>query len=137
MNISIVQAVCKRKIHIILMFLVIILYIVNKVIFIPNTTGIVAVFFQGYFNDLICPLFYLSYCQVWFIWIGHELETLGSIIVCGMLGGLIWEFVAPVINPKSVCDFYDLLCYFVGTLIYYFVVVECESCDKEADQCAQ
>ena len=36
-----------------------------------------------------------------------------------MVAGYIWEYGAPFINAKAVSDDWDLVCYFVGGMVYF------------------
>ncbi|MGB4661751.1 MAG: hypothetical protein WBI07_21435 [Mobilitalea sp.] len=77
-------------------------------------------------NDLVCPLFFLGYCQVIFIWIKNEIKSYSILLLIGMMAGVIWEYFAPVINPKAITDPFDLLCYFIGINIYYAITFNWE-----------
>ena len=73
-------------------------------------------------NDLVCPLFFLGYCQIWLSWAGYKAMDYRHMVIYGMAGGFIWEYFAPFINPRSVSDLLDLACYFAGIHIYYAIV---------------
>ena len=53
------------------------------------------------------------------IWSDLEIQTYRNCILFGMISGFVWEYLAPIINPNSVSDPIDLVCYFIGTTIYY------------------
>lgn len=55
------------------------------------------------------------------IWAGYEIKYFRHYISIGILTGIIWEYFAPVINPKSVTDVLDIVCYIVGTFFYYIL----------------
>ncbi len=115
------QAIFKRKMNIYCMVFAIGVYIANKIILIPHIPGELGLFCRCYLNDLVCPLFFLGYCQILLIWIDYEFKSFKTIIILGMSAGVIWEFFAPIINHKSVTDYYDLVCYFVGSLLFVFL----------------
>lgn len=115
------QAILKKKVNIYCIVFAICIYITNKTILIPNIPGKIGLFCRCYLNDFVCPLFFLGYCQILLIWINIELKSYKTIIILGMFAGIIWEFFAPIINHKSVTDYYDLLCYFTGSLLFAFL----------------
>lgn len=121
MEISLKKAIIKRKIHLPLMLIVLLLYGLNKLVLSPQLAGSIGEFFRFYFNDLICPLFYLSCVQILLIWAGYEMSTYKVVLFWGLLGGVIWEFLIPLLKPTSVCDYKDLLCYFLGSTLYYVI----------------
>lgn len=53
------------------------------------------------------------------IWAGYEIKYFGQYLSISVLLGGVWEYFAPVINPKSVTDVFDIVCYILGTLLYY------------------
>jgi len=40
-------------------------------------------------------------------------------IIVGMAAGVVWEFLGPIINKKSVFDPVDFICYFIGINLFY------------------
>ncbi len=99
----------------------ILIYCLNQMILKKHFDGIVGYFCKCYLNDLICPMFFLSYAQIMLIWAKHEIKTYIGLLILGMSAGVIWEYFAPIINPRAVTDGYDLICYFCGIQIYYFI----------------
>ena len=97
-------------------------YITNKQILIKNTTGIIRYFCQCYLNDLVCPLFFLGFCQYILRWLGHEIHSYKNCLFLGMSAGIFWEYITPLINTRSVSDPYDLLCYFVVITVYFLIM---------------
>lgn len=78
--------------------------------------------YGGYFNDLICPLFFLSYCNILLLSIGKEIKKLHWLLLFIFCVGPVWEFVTPLLKETSVTDVFDLVCYLVGTIFYWFVL---------------
>lgn len=114
------------KKHIMSMSICLIVFILNNVLLKDITTGTLTMFCRCYLNDLVCPLFFLGYCQVIFIWIKNEIKSYSILLLIGMMAGVIWEYFAPVINPKAITDPFDLLCYFIGINIYYAITFNWE-----------
>ena len=99
----------------------ILIFGLNNLIWKKNTTGLAFFICKNYLNDTVCPLFFLGYCQIVFIWLDREVKSYILIILIGMLAGMIWEYFAPIINPKAISDLKDLLCYFIGINIYWII----------------
>ena len=123
-NISIQKKNVLKK-HLISMSICLGVFILNNVWLKDITTGKLNMLCRCYLNDLVCPLFFLGYCQLIFIWIKNEIKSYGTLLLIGMTAGFIWEYFAPVINPKAVTDSFDLLCYFIGINIYYGITFIC------------
>lgn len=118
---ELLDAVKKRKINYYGVLVVGIIYILNKRYLAINTKGKFQYFLQCYLNDLVCPFFFLGISQIMLIWINHEIKNLKHYISIAILIGIIWEYVAPIINPKSVTDTFDICCYLLGTIFYYIL----------------
>ncbi len=39
-----------------------------------------------------------------------------------MVAGFVWEYVIPLIDYNSITDIADMVCYFIGTITYYFII---------------
>lgn len=117
------KSIKKRRTNIICMTLAIAIYCFNQLIFKRLFAGGLGYFCKCYLNDLVCPLFFLSYSQMFLIWAEHEIKTYSGLIILGMAAGCVWEFFAPIVNHRAVTDGYDLICYFCGIQIYYFIAI--------------
>ena len=80
-------------------------------------------FFIGYFNDLICPIGFLSYLNIVGSFSNKRIERLLEIQIWMLGAGLVWEFVAPIAKPGSVTDLWDLMCYQFGGILYYLIII--------------
>lgn len=96
-------------------------YLLNKVLFVHYVSGWVWYFCVSHLNDLVCPLFFLGYVQIVLKWVDVEKISYTYCVLLGMSAGFVWEYFAPIINADAVTDTIDLLCYFVGTNIYYWI----------------
>ena len=112
----------KRPINAWLIIIVLSLYLFNNNCLKSISEGIAREFFICYFNDLICPLFFLSYCNIFLLTAGRELRGLVAILMLMLSAGIIWEFLAPVIKDGSVTDPIDLICYLVGGGVYWIIL---------------
>ena len=96
-----------------------------------NTEGLIQRFLICHFNDLMCPLLFISYSNMLLITVNKELTKLTWIMVLGIFSGLVWEFVAPVIKPSAVIDVIDLLFYALGTFLYWCIIkINCLFTDR-------
>lgn len=118
----IVNSAKKRPINIIFMLVVLILYIFNNGFFKTHTTGIWYEFFVCYFNDLLCPLFFLAYCNLLLITSGRELHKLKDILLLIIICGFVWEFIGPLLKKSAVTDYGDLICYLIGAILYWKIL---------------
>ena len=125
MDNTLFDAVDKRKINYYSMLVVAVIYILNKEYFALHTEGWIRYFCKCYLNDLICPFFVFGFSQILLIWAGYEIRKFKYYISISVLMGIIWEYFAPIINPKSVTDVHDIFCYMLGTFFYY-VLWKCE-----------
>ena len=79
-------------------------------------------FFIGYFNDLICPLFFFSYANMLLITVGKEIARLWVICLVSLCTSCVWEFVAPLMKPSSTTDPLDIFCYITGGVVYWAIL---------------
>lgn len=117
------HSILKRKANIICMIIAITVYCLNQILFKNLFEGVISYFCKCHLNDLVCPLFFLAYAQIMLIWAKHEIQKYVGLLALGMSAGFVWEYFAPVINPRAVTDVYDLICYFCGIQIYYFATL--------------
>lgn len=103
------------------MGIVVAIYLINKLFLISHTSGWIWRFCVSHLNDLVCPIFFLSYVQMVFRWLEIGVLPYRMGLFIGMLAGFIWEYFAPIINPRAITDIYDLICYFCGIHIYYMI----------------
>lgn len=108
-------------VNIILMALTVFLYLINNLIIKDATSGWIRVFFVGYFNDCICPLFFLSYVNCILLTAKKELTKLRSLMLMSCIAGLFWEFAAPLVKPSAVTDLWDFVCYMIGSVLYWWL----------------
>jgi len=100
---------------------VIIVYTANYFVLKNHTSGWVWLFSVCYLNGILAPVFLLSYSNIIFGFVSRRL-SIGGILWITMLSALVWEFIAPLYNSKSVTDWFDVLAYVVGGLIYIVLI---------------
>ena len=98
---------------------IILIYCLNKCVLIKNSRGISGYFLRCYLDDLMAPIFILALSSMILRWAGYELQNFWIILLIGVFAGVVWEYVIPFIKKSSVTDPYDLLCYIIGTIVYY------------------
>ena len=116
---KIVDSIKSRPINIVLMLTVTFLYLLNNNVIKIYSTGLWHKFFVCYFNDAICPLFFLAYCNFLLLTSRREITSLKVILIVITCSGFVWEFIGPFIKKSSVTDYMDLVCYVVGAIIYW------------------
>lgn len=119
---KIVESIRKRPVNLMLLILVVFAYWINNLFLKEHSGGLLRVFFIGYFNDLICPLFFFSYANMLLITVGKEIARLWVICLVSLCTSCIWEFVAPLMKPSSTTDPLDIFCYITGGVVYWAIL---------------
>lgn len=114
--------------NIILLSLSVVFYFFNNCYLKTHTTGFYNTFFICYFNDLICPLFFLPYTNLLLFVIEKEISRFYQILLVCIFCGVIWEYFAPILKPSSTTDMFDILCYVSGGIIYLFIQKAVSKC---------
>ena len=80
-------------------------------------------FIRNHLNDLLAAIVVMSYSGILL-----NFQNRNSIIspaltfgICSFCG-IIWEYVAPFLNPTSVSDYIDILCYYCSGFIYCSII---------------
>ena len=116
---KIIASIKYRPLNLVLILSVISLYLINNNLIKPNTTRIVHIFCVSFFNDLLCPYFFLAYANLLLITCGREMTKLKILMLVCLAAGCVWEFVAPYLKHGSVTDPIDLICYVISTVGYW------------------
>lgn len=119
---KIVESIRKRPVNLMLLILVVFAYRINNLFLKEHSGGLLRVFFIGYFNDLICPLFFFSYANMLLITVGKEIARLWVICLVSLCTSCVWEFVAPLMKPSSTTDPLDIFCYITGGVVYWAIL---------------
>jgi len=119
---NIPKSIKLRMINPLLILITALLYSLNNG-FIKNAThGWFGAFFSCYFNDLICPLFLLSYSNLLLVSINREITSLRATLLLCFASGIVWEYLAPYFKSNAVSDPNDILCYLLGSYIYWLIL---------------
>jgi len=105
--------------NLILILCAALLYLLNNLYFKRAADGILQGFMLGYFNDCICPLVFLAYSNILLITVNKMVSRLWILSTITFAAGLVWEFFAPILKANSVTDMRDIVCYQLGTVVYW------------------
>lgn len=115
----------KNVLNIVIILIVFALYFANNLYFKKTSTGFLKHIFVCYFNDFICPLFFLAYSNTLLSAAGRTIKTFWSMMLLCLLAGFVWEYAAPILNDASTTDILDLCCYVSGGACYYLIIRGC------------
>ena len=108
-----------RPINILLILIVAGFYLLNNLYFKNYTPENIRFFFICYFNDLICPLLFVSYANFLLIIVHKEMQKLCHILLLCFSAGCFWEFGAPLLKETAVTDLWDIVFYLLGGVLYW------------------
>lgn len=116
------KSIKDRPINIILIFTVVGLYLLNNLLLKRVSIGVVHYFLVCHFNDLICPILFFSYANLLLLTADKELTSIWKICLISICISFIWEVWAPLVKPSAITDPADVVCYFVGSIIYWVLL---------------
>jgi len=99
----------------------VILHFMNVLVFLKINNSSLHYFFSCYFDDLLAPILLLSYVNLLLSIYNKKLYTLRYLILFILLVSIVWEYLVVYIKPNSVSDPFDILCYVLGTIIYWII----------------
>lgn len=108
-----------HKINAIIFSISVFLYLLNRVLLKDITEGLVHWFLVCYWNDITGAIAFSAYAHsIIFYYSKKEIHVcvlFTILLVCG----IFWEIVTPMFRKNSVCDFWDIIAYEFGGVIYY------------------
>ena len=108
----------KYKKDIIILSICTILYITNQLFL--KKIGIA--FFNNYFNDLLAvPLYFSLINLISQILSNKEIKSFKALFFITIILSFLGEYLAIYLRKGSVTDYLDILCYFIGLIIYYIL----------------
>ena len=108
----------KYKKDIIILSICTILYITNQIFL--KKIGIA--FFNNYFNDLLAvPLYFSLINLISLIISNKEIKSFKALFFITIILSFLGEYLAIYLRKGSVTDYLDILCYFIGLIIYYIL----------------
>ena len=118
---KLIQTIKTHPLDLVILLTVSLLYQLNNHWLKWATSGIVQAFLICYLNDLMAPLFMLSYSNLLLGIVDRRITRLPHILLfCLVIGG-VWEFFAPLIKQRAVWDPFDILCYLIGGAAYWLL----------------
>lgn len=116
----------KTKMNIMIIFISVFLYLLNRLILKDITEGLIHWFLVCYWNDITGAIAVSAYVDsIIFHYSKKEIHfwgLIGILLACG----IFWEFITPLFRKNSVCDFWDIVAYMSGGVIYYLSIRLCE-----------
>jgi hypothetical protein len=97
-------------------------YAINQYILKRVAAGILADFCNGYLNDCLAPLVLLPFSAILLSFENIKLHKVQHIALIIIPGVIVWELIAPIYNRSSVSDVFDVVCYAVGSSIYWLII---------------
>lgn len=77
-------------------------------------------FIRNHLNDMLATQAFLSYAGCLLSFVGRRsISKLHHILMLSGTCSFVWEYCAQYLYPKSTFDYIDILCYFIGGLIYW------------------
>ncbi len=108
----------KNKEDIIILIICLLLYITNQIFL--KKIGIL--FFNNYFNDLLAVPLYFSIINLISSNISKkEIKSFRSLFIITIILSFLGEYLAIFLRTGSVTDYLDIICYFIGMMIYYII----------------
>jgi len=98
---------------------ILLLYFVNSFWLKSLIGGGAGTFLRCHFNDLCAGVFIMAYINLLLHFKGTRIRRLPFILLVCLAAGMVWEFFAPLINPRSTTDYIDLACYVAGGGLYW------------------
>ena len=107
---------CRKDIIILSACLV--LYVINQIYL--KRMGIL--FFNNYFNDLLAVPLYFSLMNIIAMNISKkEIKSFKALFIITVILAFLGEYLAIFLRPGSVTDYLDIVCYFIGMIVYYLI----------------
>lgn len=112
----------KIKVDIFIISVSVILYLLNRLLLKDITEGLIHWFLVCYWNDITGAIAVSAYVDsIIFHYSKKEIHIwglIGILLACG----IFWEFITPLFRQTSVCDFWDIVAYMTGGVIYYLSI---------------
>lgn len=112
---------CNRFENFLIFIISVLLYLLNRFIFLNINNSTLNFFFSCYFDDLLAPLLLFSYINILLSFYNKKIYSLKYLIIFILLVSIVWEYLICFIRPTSVSDPIDILFYVLGTLIYWII----------------
>lgn len=112
----------KNRINIIVFSVSVFLYLLNRILLKNVTEGLIHWFLVCYWNDISGAVAFSAFVhEVIYYYTKKEIHLWGISIIL-LIAGLFWELITPLFRTNSVCDFWDIVAYESGGIIYYLSI---------------
>ena len=75
-----------------------------------------------YFNDIIGSITFVSYVNLICGLQEYRIAKLWQIELLLLGSGVFWEYITPLFRKNTTTDFWDLLAYLSGGLLYWIIL---------------
>lgn len=82
---------------------------------------IVSYILKCHFNDWIGGICIIAYVNIVLAnskYSHCRIQKIGSVALCGLMCGILWEYVFPVFYHRGVSDLGDVIAYVIGGMTY-------------------
>ena len=110
-------------------------YILNRSIKDNITLPIIGYLCRCHLNDFIGGGVFLGYVNILLIISGRKQNhTLRFTLLISLLASICWEYIAPLFLWYSTSDFWDIVSYVTGALLYFFIMKEACKVNKSINE---
>lgn len=109
----------KTKIDIIIISFSVFLYLLNRLLLKNITEGLIHWFLVCYWNDIFGAVAVSAYVHLIIFHYSRKEIRIWGLIVILLACGIFWEIATPMFRKNSVCDFWDIIAYEFGGVLYY------------------
>ena len=92
----------------------------KKIVQIPY----IAYLLRCHFNDFLAGILFFAcynFIHFQFLKTKYHLDTLWMVLALSLFCGVMWEYILPFLFKKSVSDFWDVIAYLFGGIIYHLI----------------
>ena len=94
------------------------IYIINQTILKPTGN----IFFNNYLNDLLATPLFFSLVNLFSQYnTGKQVTQLKHLIPITIILSILGEYITPLWRSNNITDNLDIICYFIGMIIYYLI----------------
>ena len=116
----------KTKINTIVILISVFLYLLNRLLLKDIAEGLIHWFLVCYWNDITGAIAFSAFVHsIVFHYSKKEIHICALIAIL-LACGIFWEIITPFFRKNSVCDFWDIVAYESGGIIYYLSIKLCE-----------
>lgn len=111
----------RRRKNLIIIGITIALCIVNQIVKNEISIEPIRKFCGCYFKDIVGSIAFMAYCNIVFCYYDRTMTKLWQIVLFMFFCGIFWEYITPLYRHNTVSDFWDVVAYIVGGIIYWVV----------------